>query len=65
MLSLVRDLRRERPHLLTVLITRVPHRFRSVLYTDNRSRTPIVLPRPSFGWDILDALRDHSPKPEV
>jgi hypothetical protein len=64
-LSLVRTLRHERPHLLTLLITRVPHRFRSVLYTDARSRTPIVLPRPSFGWDILDALRDHSSNPEV
>jgi len=58
-LSLVNTLRRERPQLLTLLITRAPHRFRSLLFPDGRSLTPIILPRPSFGWDILDAIRGH------
>jgi hypothetical protein len=62
-LSLVSALRRERPRLLTLLITRTPHRYRSVLSPDSRSISPIVLPKPSFGWDILDAIRGHSADP--
>jgi hypothetical protein len=64
-LRLVAELRRKRPHLLTLLVTRAPNRFRPVLSDDDRSLTPIVLPKPSFGWDILDALRGHSVNPEV
>lgn len=59
-LRLVGDLRRERPHLLTLLVTRAPKRYQSFLHDDDRSPRPIVLPRPTFGWDILDAIRDHA-----
>jgi hypothetical protein len=58
-LRLVAELRHKRPHLLTLLVTRAPKRFRPVLSDDDRSLTPIVLPKPSFGWDILDAIRGH------
>lgn len=58
-LSLVRQLRRTRPRFLSVLVTREPQRFRDVVQADGRSLPPIMLPRPSFGWDILDAIRAH------
>jgi hypothetical protein len=64
-LRLVAELRRKRPRLLPLLVTRAPNRFQSVVSEDDRSLTPIVLARPSFGWDILDAIRDHSVKPQV
>jgi hypothetical protein len=62
-LRLVAELRRKRPRLLTLLVTRVPNRFRPVVSDDVRSPPPIVLPKPSFGWDILDAIRGHSVNP--
>jgi hypothetical protein len=58
--ALVRELRRTRPRLLSLIVTREPQRFRDVVQADGRSLPPIVLPRPSFGWDILDAIRAHS-----
>src|SRR5258706_11385024 len=57
---LVRELRRLRPRLLSLIVTKEPTRFRSVTDADGRSLPPIVLPRPSFGWDILDAIRAHA-----
>ena len=59
-LTVVRELRRARPRLLSLIVTREPHRFRDVTQADGRSLPPIVLPKPSFGWDILDAIRAHS-----
>jgi hypothetical protein len=56
----VRQLRRARPRLLTVLVTREPQRFRDVVQPDGRSLPPLILPKPSFGWDILDAIRAHA-----
>jgi DNA-binding NtrC family response regulator len=54
-LQLVRELRRLRPMILVLLVTSHLRRFSSVL-----EPPPIVLPRSSFGWDILDALRAHA-----
>lgn len=51
------DLRRARPKLFIVLVTKQPHRYASAVNPDGRSIPPLVLPRPSFGWSILDALR--------
>lgn len=59
-LQLLAALSRRRPDILIVLVTRAPHRFLSALPGDARSARPIVLPKPSFGWDILDAIRAHS-----
>jgi hypothetical protein len=61
--ALVRNLRRRRPRLLALIVTREPHRFRSLTDADGRSRPPLVLPRPSFGWDILDAIRADAERP--
>ena len=64
-LALVRQLRRARPRLLSLIVTREPQRFREAAHADGRSLPPIVLPKPSFGWDILDAIRAHSDATEV
>lgn len=57
--ELIAKLRRTRPRLLLLLITRQPQRFEAVVAPDGRSTPPLVLPRPSFGWTILDAIRSH------
>lgn len=57
-------LRAARPHLLILLVTSAPHRFRAAVAPDGRSSPPIVLPKPAFGWTILDAIRAHAP-PEL
>jgi DNA-binding NtrC family response regulator len=59
-LALVHHLRNERPQLLALIVTRQPARFRDAAAADGRSLPPIILPRPSFGWDILDVVRAHN-----
>ncbi len=59
-LELFRLLRQDRPRLCAVLVTREPHRFRPLAPADEPAPPTIVLPRPSFGWDILDAIRAHA-----
>jgi hypothetical protein len=64
--ALVAKLRRKRPRFLTLLITRAPHRLRSSLAADDtRLPMPIILPKPLFGWLIVDAIRDQAVKPHV
>ena len=53
-------LRREHPMLLVLVVTRQPQLFGDALAPDERSRPPVVLPRPTFGWSILDAIRAHA-----
>jgi hypothetical protein len=50
-------LRRARPKLLIVLVTGAPQHLSAALAPDGRSVPPLVLPRPAFGWTILDAIR--------
>ena len=48
-------LRLERPLVLTLLVTSEP-----VRYLENSSAkglAPIVIPKPAWGWSILDAIR--------
>jgi hypothetical protein len=52
-------LRRDRPRVLLVLVTREPGSLKTAIAHDGRSISPIVLPRPSFGWTILDAIRER------
>lgn len=56
----ITSLRAARPHLLILLVTGAPQRFRSALAPDGQSLPPIVLPKPAFGWTILDAIRDRA-----
>jgi hypothetical protein len=56
----VSALRAARPRLLVLVVTSHPQRLRAALDTDGRAHPPIVLPKPAFGWTILDAIRDHA-----
>lgn len=58
-IALIAELRRTRPRLLLLIITREPHRFEAAVAPTGRSVLPLILPRPSFGWTILDAIRSH------
>lgn len=53
-------LRRARPSLLIVLVTGAPQLFGAALAPDGRSVLPLVLPKPAFGWSILDAIRGRT-----
>lgn len=59
-LGFIRRLRDTRPRLLALLVTGEPQRFRPAVEPDGTSLPPIVLPKPSFGWEILDAIRAHA-----
>jgi len=54
---LVTTLRRTRPKLFLVLVTSAPQHFGGATQPDGRTVPPLVLPRPAFGWTILDAIR--------
>lgn len=58
--STILAVRRTRPKLLIVLVTGAPQRLRAALEPDGRSLLPLVLPRPVFGWTILDAIRGRT-----
>jgi hypothetical protein len=58
--ALLGALRAARPRLLSLLVTRTPQRFRAPTATTEDALPPVVLPKPSFGWDILDVIRAHS-----
>lgn len=53
-------LRRARPKLLIVLVTGAPQHLSAALAPDGRSVPPLVLPKPAFGWTILDAIRGRA-----
>jgi hypothetical protein len=53
----IRRIQRGRPSVLIILVTREPQRFQSRFEATDRSTPPLVLPRASFGWSILDAIR--------
>lgn len=59
MVRAIQSLRRSQPMLFILLVTRDPHRFAPAIRGDGKSVAPVVLPKPSFGWTILDALREH------
>jgi hypothetical protein len=60
-LDAVRDalerLRREKPGVLSLVITGEPERYGPLARTEGLGRPPIVMPRPAWGWMILDAIR--------
>lgn len=58
--TFITSLRSARPKLLVLLVTGTPQSFRSALGPDGHSLPPMVLPKPAFGWNILDALRAHA-----
>jgi hypothetical protein len=52
----VAELRRLHPAARLLLITREPQRFKQLAAPDG-DWAPLVLPNPSFGWAIVDAIR--------
>lgn len=58
--AVLRSLRDARPGLLVVLVTGAPQRFHEVLASDPRGGSIVALPKPAFGWTILDAIRKHA-----
>jgi hypothetical protein len=50
------DLQTARPKLLSVLVTRESKPF-ARLFTAEHARAPLILPKPAWGWTILDFLR--------
>jgi hypothetical protein len=62
-LTRLRALRAQRPRALLVLVTSTPQRWSPALERDGRSLSPVVLPKPAFGWSILDAIREHAESP--
>jgi hypothetical protein len=53
--ALIADLARARPKAMSLLVTSEPHRFESLTLRHN----VLVMPRPVWGWTILDAIRAH------
>jgi hypothetical protein len=49
-------LRSRRPKTLAVLVTKEPRRFES-LPSGESDVVPLVVPKPVWGWTILDAIR--------
>lgn len=50
-------LRREQPRALSLLITREPQRYVDSVGVGGVGLAPIVIPKPAWGWTILDAIR--------
>ena len=53
-------LRGRRPGLLLLVVTREPQRFAAALKADVSSASCLILPKPAFGWTIVDAIRLHA-----
>jgi hypothetical protein len=56
----VRALHRNRPRLLLLLVTRDARRFSEALASKQRDPPVLILPKPAFGWTIVDAVRLHA-----
>ena len=54
--SALATLRSKRPETLPVIVTKEPKRFESLSSPEN-CIVPLVIPRPVWGWTILDAIR--------
>jgi hypothetical protein len=49
---------RENASALVVLVTSRPWRFEGLLWSRG-SQKPMLVPKPAWGWTILDAIRGH------
>lgn len=50
-------LRREQPRVLSLVVTRDPQRYAESVGVKAAGLAPIVIPKPAWGWKILDAIR--------
>jgi hypothetical protein len=46
------------PRALPVVVTNAPQRFEAFVGPDD-CELPLVIPRPAWGWTILEAIRSH------
>jgi hypothetical protein len=51
--------RARRPELAIVVITRATTFYETMMATDGKPLGAVVLPRPAFGWTILDLVRER------
>lgn len=63
--SFIVAVRRSRPHLLVLLVSAAPQLFGAAVGPDGHSLLPVVLPKPAFGWTILDAIRNRPKEQEA
>jgi len=56
----IRALRSTRPEVLLLVVTSAPQSLGDALCPDGASVPPAILPKPAFGWAILDAIRAHA-----
>lgn len=54
-IATIAELTESRPKALPVLVTSQPQRFESLTKPDS----VLIVPRPAWGWTILDAIRAH------
>jgi hypothetical protein len=52
------DLGNRRPELAFVIVTQFPAKYQAIMGANGKALRGHILPRPSFGWTILDAIRD-------
>lgn len=57
-LSELARLHRDQPGVLPLVVTGEPKRYEQVVRPETNGRPPIVIPRPAWGWTILDAIRE-------
>jgi hypothetical protein len=50
-------LRRDKPDVLSLVVTRDPDRYLTVTDVKGNGHVRIVIPKPAWGWTILDAIR--------
>jgi hypothetical protein len=52
------------PRTLPVFVTRAPQRFDTLCWPDGGA-TPLVVPKPAWGWTILEAVRAYLHDPSA
>lgn len=53
-------LRKKCPRLLLLLVTGEPRRYSEALAVRQGASSLLILPKPVFGWAIVDAIRSHA-----
>lgn len=54
-------LREEHPTVLPLLVTSEPQRYGAITDTGRKALQPVVIPKPAWGWTILDAIQRRMP----
>ena len=54
-------LRREHPTVLPLVVTAEPRRYGAIADAGGKALRPVVLPKPAWGWTILEAIQRRVP----